>query len=236
MHDHRALLSVAEDIEWLQQYWANEPDHLTDADVRRGGATLRRLLLERGQGAIMHAWRLCGFEGQPKVIGPDLLALLDQQGHTVERTATAVAGGVPISGVIYVASGLHRVDHPDGTSADANEGFAVASGVIAALVPKPGEQTPNSPYDESTNRVWRLRDYIEAPGGVRLGRIIARREIIQFFCKDAGGVHVDQLFGAIRARTEGEQLAADLNKHVFTDWRIGLSFEVLAIRARAWPL
>jgi hypothetical protein len=177
----------------------------------------------------MAAWRQCDFEGQPTVVGPDLLALLEQQGHTVERTATAVAGGVPISGVIYVATGMHRVDHPDGTSADAEEGFAVATGVIAALVPKPGEEAPASVYDANINRAWRLREYIDAPGGIRVGKVISRRDIIQFFCKDAGGVHVDQLFGAVRARTEGEQLAAELDQHVFTDWRNGLSFEILAI-------
>ncbi len=225
----KALLIVAEDIEWLQQCWANEPDNLTDADVRRGGATLRRLLLERGQGAIMAAWRRCGFDGQPMVIGPDLLALLGQLGHTVERTATAVAGGVPISGVIYVATGAHRVDHSDGTSADAEEGFAVAVGAIAALVSKVGEDVPVTPYDANIHREWRLRDYIDAPGGIRVGKVITRRDIIQFFCKDGGGVHVDQLFGAVHARKEGELLAAELDKHVFTDWRNGLAFELLAI-------
>jgi hypothetical protein len=88
---------------------------------------------------------------------------------------------------------------------------------------------PPSPYDANLNREWRLRDYMDAAGGIRRGRPIARREIIQFFCKDAGGVHIDQLFGAVRARSEGEQLAAELDKHVFTEWRNGLSLEVLAI-------
>ena len=229
MPNRRALVSVAEDIEWLQHSWANDPDQLSDADVRRGGATLRRLLLERGQGAIMAAWRGCGFEGQPTLVAPDLLALLDQVGHPVERTVTAVAGGVSVSGVSYAATGVHRVDHSDGTSADAEVGFAVAVGGIAALVPKPGQEVPTSPYDENMNRSWRLRDYLDAPGGIRTGKPIARRDIIQFFCKDAGGVHVDQLFGAVRARTEGERLAAELDKHVFTEWRNGLAFEVLAI-------
>lgn len=223
------LLSVAEDVEWLRQYWADEPDRLTDADVRRGAATLRRLLLERGQGAIMAAWRLCGFDAQPTVVGPDLVALLEQLGHPVPHTVSAVAGGVPVSGVFFAATGAHRVDHPDGTPADAEEGFAVSVGAIAALVPKPGEEVLTTPYDLNINRRWRLRAYLDAPGGIRLGKPIARRDIIQFFCKDAGGVHVDQLFGAVRARSEGEQLAAELDKHVFTDWRNGLAFEVLAI-------
>lgn len=229
MTSRGVLLTIAEDIEWLRQCWANDPDRLSDADVRRGGATLRRLLLERGKGAIMAAWRLCGFEGQPSVVGPDLLALLNQLGHPIEQTAIAVAGGVPISGVIYAATGAHRVDHPDGTPADAEEGFAVAVGAIAALLPKPGEAVPRTPYDANLNREWRIRDYIDAPGGIRRGKPIARRDIIQFFCKDAGSVHVDQLFGSVRVRSEGEHLAAELDKHVFTDWRNGLSFEILAI-------
>jgi hypothetical protein len=229
MPNHRALLSVAEDIEWLQRYWAKAPDKLSDADVRRGGATLRRLLLERGQGALMAAWRLCGFDEQPTVVGPDLLGLLDQLGHTVERTVTAVAGGVPVAGVTYVATGVHRVDHSDGTSADAEKGFAVSIGAIAALVPIAGEAVPETCYDASINKAWRLRDYLDAAGGIRKGKTVSRRDIIQYFCKDAGGVHVDELFGAVRVRTEGEQLAAELDQHIFTDWRNGLAFEVLAI-------
>lgn len=177
----------------------------------------------------MAAWRMCGFEGQPTVVGPDLIKLLEQQGHTIERTASAVAGGVPISGVTFLAMGVHRVDHPDGTSADAEEGFAVQIGSIAARLPKGDQEVPQSSYDENINRQWRLRDYIDAPGGIRLGKPIARRDVIQYFCKDAGGVHVDELFGAARARSEGERLAAELDKKVFTDWRNGLAFEVLAI-------
>jgi hypothetical protein len=226
----RALVPIAEDLEWLRDYWAGDPDKLSDADVRRGGATLRRLLIERGQGAIMFAWRALGFGGQPTVVGPDLLALMEQLGHTVERTAVAVAGGVPVSGVVYAAFGAHRVDNPEtGVSADADEGFAVAVGSIAHRLPEPGEEVPGSPFDANAKREWRLMDYLDAPGGIRKGEPVRRRDIIQFYCKDGGAVHMDELFGAERGRTKGELLAAELDKHVFTDWRNGLALEVLAI-------
>lgn len=224
-----ALAAVADDLEWLQHSWAAHPDKLSDGDVRRGGATLRRLLLERGQGAIMAAWRIWGLEDQPEVIGPDLLALLAQLEKPLELTVTAVAGGAPISGITYAAMGLHRVDHPDGTPAAADEGFAVSIEAIAALKPTEGTTRPPSVFYDNVHRRWRLRDYIEAPGGVRRGRPISRQSIIQFFCKDAGAVHLDQLFGAARSRTEGEQLAAELDSKVFTDWRNGLAYEILAI-------
>jgi hypothetical protein len=225
-----ALIAVAEDIEWLQQQWAADPDKLSDADVRRGGATLRRLLLERGQGTIMAAWRQLGFDGQPCVTGPDLIGLLDQTDRPIEHAVSVVAGGVPVSNVVVVGMGVHRVAHPKtGVPADAEEGFAVMVGSIVRRLPQPGEEVPESPYDGNVLRRWRLMDYLDAPGGIRRGQSIRRRDIIQFYCKDAGGVHLDDLFGADRARTSGEQLAAELDQYVFTDWRNGLTLEVLAI-------
>jgi hypothetical protein len=158
--DPKALQLVAEDLEWLQAAWAVDPDKLSDADVRRGGATIRRLLLERGQGAILKAWRAMGFEKQPLVTGPDLLALLDQLHRPVEHVVSAVAGGVPVNGIEIVALGLHRVRHPKtGVPPDAEEGFAVEVSSVARNLTRAGEVPTPSPYDANINRVWRLAEH-----------------------------------------------------------------------------
>lgn len=212
------LTSVAEDLEWLRDVWATSPDQLKDDDVRRGAATLRRLLLERGQGAIQFAWRKLGFQGQPKVIGPDMMMLFEQLGKPLEHAVTVIAGGAPVNGVSVVCLGIHRVAHPKtGVPPDAESGFAVETSSIAALVDERGH--PPTEFDPAIRKEWRLGDYIESPGAIRKGAPVSRRDVIQFFSKEAGGVHVDALFPNARQRSDTERLAGELYDKVSADWR-----------------
>lgn len=223
------LRSVAEDLEWLGAVWAQEPETLSDADVRRGATTLRRLLIDAGQGAIMAAWRASGFDAQPIVYAPDLVELLKLTEAPVEHAVTVIAGGAPVNEVSFLAIGAHRIKHPKtGVPPDADEGFAVKTGVIARDLR--GEATPG-PYDEASNRPWRLLDFKDSPGAVRRGQLVSRADIIQTICKDAGGTHVDTIFNRSRKRTEGEALAAELHELVSADWRSGLNYELLSIGA-----
>lgn len=222
------LITVAEDLEWLGSVWRDEPEKLLDADVRRGAATLRRLLIDNSEGAIMRAWRRLALPNWPTIQAPDVLALLLQQGKPMEHVVSLVAGGASVNGMSVVAIGLHRVRNPDtGVAADAEEGFAVEVSSISRLA-APGPLPP-SPYNNAVSREWKLRDYVDSAGAIRRGKIISRRDVIQFFCKDAGGVHVDDLFATKRNRTEPQMLAAELNGKVHADWRNGLVYELLSI-------
>jgi hypothetical protein len=63
------LLSVAEDIEYLRDTWA---DGASDGDLRRGSALLRRFLIDGGNGILIVVWHLLGLPGQPRVKAPSL--------------------------------------------------------------------------------------------------------------------------------------------------------------------
>lgn len=67
--DHDSLIAVAEDLEYLAQ-WGSD---ISNADIRRGTAVLRRLLVEDAYGT---AWRAVGEVKQPSLPGVDLTLLL----------------------------------------------------------------------------------------------------------------------------------------------------------------
>lgn len=168
-----------------------------------------------------------GFTGQPIIVAPDVLALLDQTERPVENVVSLVAGGAPVNGIHIIALSVARVAHPrTGVPADADEGFAVATG---SIVRKAGGEPEPSDFDPLIQREWPLADYLTSVGAIRLGKPIRRLDIIQFICKDGGGVHVDDLFGASRQRSGGEELADDLHGKVKADWRNGLIYELLSI-------
>lgn len=219
--------TVAEDIEWLHQQWWLEPDNLLDADIRRGGATLRRLLLD-GQGAVALAWRHFGFAGQPSVTGPDVEALLRHSGFSRELTASLIAGGGRVNGMDLSMIGIHRVDNPStGVPAAADEGFAVAVASIARSE-KGGIYAPiDQELTRHVEREWKLTEYLDAPGAIRRGKLISRRDILQFFCKLAGSVHLD--IGTNRKRPLSFEFIKELRGKVHSDWRDGLVFEMLSI-------
>ncbi|RWL43526.1 MAG: hypothetical protein EOR60_20720 [Mesorhizobium sp.] len=225
-----ALSSVSEDLDWLRNTWLVEPDKLTDADVRRGAATLRRLLVDRGQGAIMAAWRHLQFPGQPIVQAPDLLGLMAQMEHPVENAVGVVAGGAPVSGMSVVALGGHRIQHPEtGVPALADEGFAVVVSSIARSLDT-YDPLPPGPLSAMIHREWRLLDYVESAGAIRRGQVINRRAIIQFVSNQVGGVHADNLFpNAKNKRDDAQELAAELYSKISADWRNGLLYELFSI-------
>ena len=63
--DNPSLRLVAEDLTFLLT-WGGR---ISTPDIRRGSATLRRLLIE---GTYGNAWRAAGFLKEPTVLAPDL--------------------------------------------------------------------------------------------------------------------------------------------------------------------
>lgn len=178
----------------------------------------------------MASWRQAGFPDQPIVEAPDLVGLLSQLEIPIEHAASMVAGGAPVSGISTIALGGYRIRHPEtGVPAMADEGFAVmVSSIVRSL--DAYDPLPPGPYSSMIHREWRLLDYLESAGAIRRGQIVRRRDIIQFVCKEAGGVHIDNLFpNAKNKREDPERLAAELNGKIEADWRNGLHYELLSI-------
>lgn len=219
------FLPIAEDIDWLRNDWLDTASPPSNATLRRGSATLRRLLCD---GVIHQAWRHHGLGGTPTAIAPDLAALAAHQGMELRHAVSLVAGGATIDHVHICMVGAWRVDNPTtGIAADADEGFAVSVGSIMRDTRGAEDKNELTPLVE---REWRLGQYLNAPGAVRRGQKISRRQIIEFFANYAGGVHLDR--AAAKANAEKlalYELVAELEGRIICDKTEGLFYELLSI-------
>ena len=222
------LGTVAEDIEWFADRWCTLFEPPSNTEIRQGVAALRRLLIDDALGA---AWRDCGFEKQPKLVAPDLDALLAHRGGALKHVVSLVVGNATLDGVEYSAIGVARRDNPSThIPADAEEGFAVETFHVsrdARSADSGGELSAICQTEMSLTR------FLDAPGAVRLGTPIRRRDIIRYFASSIGGVHVDGLGQTPRRRgkasTADEILLADLLHKLRADIVEGLYFVVLSI-------
>lgn len=117
-------ISVAEDIEWFRDVWLASDREMLPPDLRRGSATLRRLLVD---GLVHEAWHAHEMTGAPTIVGPDLSAAIAIRNHEVRHGVSVVAGGGVRAGVITCAFGAWRVTNPStGIGPDAESGFAMS--------------------------------------------------------------------------------------------------------------
>lgn len=217
--------SVLEDLDWLwNEWWIGEPDVLSSGHLRRGSSTLRLLLIE---GLLQKAWRHYGFQGQPTIVAPDIVALAADKGYRLDLAASVIAGGGRQNGLDIAFIGVFRVDNPStGVPADADEGFAV---IVSSISRKATDTPTSSPLDPMVNRAWPLSQYLEAPSAVRRGVMVKRKEVIEYFRNYVGGSHHDLLKGTQQKKRPHYELVAELERHVRADIRDGLYFELLSI-------
>lgn len=222
------LGTVAEDIEWFTDRWCTLFEPPSNTEIRQGVAALRRLLNDDALGA---AWRECGFEKQPKLVAPDLEALLEHRGVNLRHIVSLVVGNATLDGVEYSVIGAARCDNPStGIPADADEGFALETFHVsrdARVEDNGGELTAVCQTEMF------LDQFLNAPGAVRLGTPIRRQDIIRYFASSVGGVHVRGLGQGPRRRAKAsvaeETLLSDLHHKLRADIMEGLYFVVLSI-------
>lgn len=224
--------SVAEDIEWLRDdWWLGPAGYLSDGHLRRGSAALGLLLVD---GLMQRAWSHYGFEGEPTVAGPDLVALATHHGTTLEHAVALIAGGACMANKDRAFVGLFRADNPEtGVPAEAESGFAVRQLGIerdASLLSTP------SALDPLVSRQWPLSAYVEAPAAVRHGTLISRHDIIEYFRKHVGGAdhyaaHDPADSGRLQITevAERNQVIEQLGGIVHVEYRSGVYFELLSI-------
>ena len=213
--------SIADDIQWFQTEWCTLYEPPSDAEIRRGSAALRRLLVEDWLGK---AWRHCGFERQPLIAGPDVLALTARDGLEIRHIASLIAGGATINGIQTAMIGIARVDNvKTGVGADAEEGFAVKQFQIARDAR--GESEDNE-LAVLVNKNCPLSNYLDAPGAVRRGEAISRRDIVSYFANMAGGVHLGP---SKSGKEQTHALVQELINKIRADIIDGLFFELLSI-------
>ncbi|UOF21412.1 hypothetical protein [Pseudomonas syringae] len=156
--DSDALITVAEDLEYLSTWSGVMPD----AEIRRGSAILRRLLVED---AYSHAWRAVGFARQPSLFAVDLKMFV---GNDLGKVVLALAGGATYRGFEYALLMINKGTDPVGGEppADVREGA--------------------HPFEQS----YDLTRYMNSPSGVVNGDTFTRRDVIKYIANVKGGVHL----------------------------------------------
>ena len=157
--DRDSLVAVAEDLEYLASWGQGD---VSDGEIRRGTAVLRRLLVEDAYGC---AWREIGQLKQPTLLAVDLDLLL---GDNAPRVHLALAGGALCRGMSYAAVLVHK-------------------GAEAIGKPPPSPIRENGyPFERS----FTLNEYLKSPSGVVDGLPFTRREVIKYIANVKGGVHL----------------------------------------------
>ena len=154
------IATVAEDLEWLSSTWG--PD-ISEPDIRRGSAVLRRLLVE---GAYGQAWRGIGFAAQPKLRAVDLDFELSK--HTIDKVYYAFAGGAEFRGGFWAGVVCIEVSNSDSSR----------SGQPASK-------------DGPEEKDYYLSDFLSSSSACVDGLLISRREVIKYIANVRGGVHVN---------------------------------------------
>lgn len=159
--DHDSLIAVSEDLEYLAQ-WGSE---ISNAEIRRGTAILRRLLVEDAYGT---AWRTVGLEKQPKLPAVNLQLLL---GGQTNQVVFALAGGANFRGTQLACMMLSKGTAPIGFN------------------PPPPPPIREGGYPFET--LFSLSEFLSSPSGVVDGRVFNRREVIKYLANVKGGVHLN---------------------------------------------
>jgi hypothetical protein len=217
-------ITVAEDIEWFRDAWLASDNELPPPELRRGSATLRKLLVD---GLIHEAWHAHEMVGAPMLVGPDLLAAIALHNHEIRHGASVIAGGAIRAGVVTCSFGVWRVANlSTGASADAEEGFAVSIEHISRLA---GGLPQTSKLQEITEMSWKITAYLKAAGAIRRGAIVSRQEIIQYFANYAGGVHLEKVKASNPTKHAQFLLIEELEKSATAHDLNGVYFELLSI-------
>jgi hypothetical protein len=112
-----------------------------------------------------------------------------------EAVVIAAAAGIRFGGKEFAFLDLHRVNNPTtGVPAMAEQGFAIAIMATARIA---GGST-SSELDALCERRWFLDEYLNAPGLIRKGKKLSRREVIKHMANEMGGVHVQKSESSLR--------------------------------------
>jgi len=191
------LITVAEDLEYLQKAWKGG---ISDGEIRRGSAVLRRLLVEDIYG---HAWRNCGYKKQPMIIAPNLILILGN--CNLADIKCAIAGGGELGG--FTSGGLV---------------------LMKGSGPPPPPLESDQPNKDTMQYQFPLNEYLETPCAVAEGKEIKRRELIKYMANIKGGVHLGSSKARERERNLIKKISKleGIINHTQKD---GLLFELLSI-------
>lgn len=189
------LRIVADDLQYLAE-WGSD---ISDGEIRRGSAVLRRLLVEDAYG---HAWREIGKDKQPSLIAVDLSAIATPE--NLPEIALALAAGAHFRGVQMACMVVNRGAKPIGELSPPlrDDGY-------------PGEQE------------FTLSQFLSSLAGVVEGRTFSRRDVIKYIANVKGGVHLSQKQRKAEAKLVAR--LGKIEKRMIVQTTDGLLVELVAI-------
>ena len=193
--DRDSLVAVAEDLEYLGTWGPNIPD----ADIRRGSAILRRLLVEDAYGT---AWRAAGFERQPSLIAVDFHCMLGTL--PLQQVIAGLAGGARFRGMFFAGFINNR---PPGVP----DGFS----------------QPLRADGYPCERPFTLSELLKSPSGAVDGRPFERQNVIKYIANVKGGVHLSAQ--QRNAEVKLVERMGKMERRLVVDGTEGLLFELVAI-------
>lgn len=194
--DTADLRVVAEDLEYFSQW----RDDISDADIRRGSATLRRMLIE---GTYSNAWRAAGFEREPTLVAVDLANIVAERDFP--RVVLALAGGAAFRGIHYAA-------------------FVVNEGTEATTPPNDAVLSPEGHPGE---RLFSVSEIVKSSAGYAFGDRITRGEVIKYIANVKGGVHLTPKDRKREAKLVAR--VGKLEKRIIVHQTEGLLVELVAL-------
>ncbi len=198
--DIESLKYVAEDLSFSST-WNGD---MASEEIRRGSATLRRLLVEE---TYSTALRACGFEKEPKLIAIAWENMMSKEDTSLLEVA--LAGGVNTNGIDIALQVIFK-----NVSADWSP----------PISPNPQSLRENGYPGE---KIYNLSEYLKSPSGFVNGIPFSRRDVIKYIANVKGGVHLNP-----KQRKQEEKLVArigKIDKRISIFGTDGLLVELVAI-------
>ncbi|HOX87943.1 MAG TPA: hypothetical protein PLY04_18340 [bacterium] len=153
------LRYVAEDLEYLRTWGAD----ISEPDIRRGSAVLRRLIVES---VYSNAWRAAGLHKEPRLIAVDLNNIV--AAGDLDKVVFVLAAGAEFRG-LYVATAMMN------------------EGAVAPEPPNPALLRENGFPGE---RLYGISEYTKSHSAYAFGKWISRSDVIKYIANVKGGVHL----------------------------------------------
>lgn len=195
------LITVAEDLDYLKTAWAG---NISDAEIRRGSAILRRLLVEKRMG---QAWRDVGFEREPTILAGNLEAQLS--GVDKSTIMVALAGGAKQQDWTVSAMLVLKLQSPEHEP--------------------PGRNFSSEEMEAIMAHPFTLSQYVESECAVVQGQSVKRRELIKYMANVRGGVHLGNEITGQKMEDSLIRRIRLLEGGVDAFQKNGFTFELLAI-------
>lgn len=171
--DRELTRGVVSDLKYLKSDWNQT---IEDDSLRRASTVLRRLLV---YGDLQKAWKVAGFEKEPKIKAVDLNSHL--RGVRTKDIKWAFAGGALYAGMQVGA----LVD-------SGSKGKGKGKGNIAcSLLVNGKNDVGRYPQESEIYKSVGLGKFLFDSSIILEGKIIPRRAVIEYVANKIGGAHID---------------------------------------------